>query len=71
MIGIFLTFFGAITYYFIPASLINLDFETFYLVLLGILTMIVLGINLLTQAFVPFIERLILSLIIMCKPKEK
>jgi len=71
MIGGFLTFFGGLTYYFIPASLINLDYEMFYLVLLGILTMIVLAINMLSLAFVPFFERLIVSLIIMCKPKEK
>ncbi|CDW88470.1 permease-like protein [Stylonychia lemnae] len=69
--GLFLTIFGFICYYFIPSSLINLDFEMFYIVILGILTMIVLGVNLISQAFVPWIENFIVTLIIMCKPKEK
>lgn len=71
LIGLTLTIFGFVVYYFIPSSLLNVDFDMFFFLILIILFIMVLGMALITQSFVNPLEKIILALIILCRPGDR
>ncbi|CDW83103.1 permease-like protein [Stylonychia lemnae] len=71
LIGITLTIFGFVVYYFIPQSIMNMNYDLFFLLILSVLFTMVIGMSLISQSFVSPIERFVIALIIFCKPGDR
>ena len=63
--------FGFIVYYFIPSSILSLDFDLFFLIILCILFIMVIGMAMISQSFVATIETAIVKLLIFLRPSDK
>jgi hypothetical protein len=71
LVGIVMTVFGFIVYYFVPSSILNMRFDLFFFIILAVLFAMVIGMSLISQYFVPHLERMILSLIFIITPSSK
>jgi ABC-type antimicrobial peptide transport system permease subunit len=62
---------GFLTYYVAPLSFLNMDFSTFLFILNAILIMMIIGLILLMQIFVPKIQKWILNILMLLCRKDK
>lgn len=69
--SIILIVLGFLTYYVAPLSFLNMDFSTFLFILNAILIMMIIGLILLMQIFVPKIQKWILDLLMILFRKDK
>ncbi len=63
--SIILVILGFLTYYIAPLSFLNMDYSTFLFILNSILIMMIIGLILLMQVFVPRIQTGILSILML------
>eukprot|EP00347_Sterkiella_histriomuscorum_P012753 403367353 len=71
LVGLMLTVFGFIVYYFIPSSLLAMDFDLFFLLILLVLFTMVIGMSMITQSFVAPLEKSVLWFIMLIRPEDR
>ena len=68
--GLTFSIFGFVVYYLIPFSILNRKFSLFFFFLLGILVVMVVGMILLAQLLIPYLEKFMLSLMIKVRGRK-
>lgn len=71
LISVFLLCFGLVTYYVIPLAMISLNMTLFFFTMNVILTGIMLGIVFVSAIAMEPLQKIILSCLLCCKPKDR
>ncbi len=69
--SLYVVMFGVVTYYVIPFAVISANFGLFFTVLNCVCASSVIGMVFIMSVALPAMQRLLLHVILLCKPRDK
>ena len=71
MIGITFTVFGFVVYYFIPMALFYQRMGLFFLIILSVKFLMIVGMTFIAMEILPYLEKVIVWLIFILRPRDR